>query len=81
VSTLAVTLHEPLPLVGEPGRHPIGDALAQAWRNFVGAVAFGIAASGVVVPLALVAGAVIFVGRRLRRPRKSAAESAAEIAA
>ncbi|HEU4699257.1 MAG TPA: DUF4349 domain-containing protein [Gemmatimonadales bacterium] len=81
LSTLAVTLHEPLPVVGEPGRHPIGEAFRQAWRNLVGSVAFAIAAAGVLVPLALVAGAVIFVGRKLRRARKPVSGPVAEPAA
>ena len=72
MSTLNVTLHEPGPIVGRPGEHPIVDAFRQAWRNFVGFVAWLIAASGVLLPLALLAWLAIFLGRRLnlRRPRR-----------
>jgi len=55
-STLAVTVHERPPLVGDsPAASPIGDAVRQAWRNFVGLVAWLIAASGVLVPLGIIA--------------------------
>ncbi|HEU0051909.1 MAG TPA: DUF4349 domain-containing protein, partial [Longimicrobium sp.] len=39
-STLEVMLHEPGPIVGQPGEHPILDAFRQAWSNFVGFVAW-----------------------------------------
>ena len=54
VSTLVVNLHEPFPIIaGAPGQNPIVDAFRQAWRNFVGFVAWAIAASGILVPLLL----------------------------
>lgn len=55
VSTLTVTLAEPGPVVGEPGSNVIVDALKQAWRNFVGVIASGIAVLGGLVPLAIIA--------------------------
>ena len=52
VSTLVVNLHEPFPIIaGAPGQNPIVDAFRQAWRNFVGFVAWAIAASGILAPL------------------------------
>ena len=68
VSTLSVTVHEPAPLLGQnPGENPILAAVRQAWRNFVGFVAWGIASLGVLVP----AGALVVLGwylyRRIRR--------------
>ena len=51
VSTLVVNLHEPFPIIaGAPGQNPIVDAFRQAWRNFVGFVAWAIAASGIFIP-------------------------------
>jgi hypothetical protein len=64
LSTLSVTVHEPAPVIGEPGSRPILDAFREAWRNFVGFVAWLIAASGVLVPVALIAWGVIFLVRR-----------------
>jgi hypothetical protein len=58
-STLSVTVHEPLPILGQgPGQNPILAAIRQAWRNFIGFIAGGIAALGILIPLA----ALILVG-------------------
>lgn len=55
ISTMMVTLHEPAPVLGtRPGDNPIADAFRDAWRGFVGLVAFAIASLGVVVPLGVV---------------------------
>jgi len=70
LSGLSVTLHEPTPIVGEPGASPIADAFRAAWRNFVALTAGAIAASGVLAPLALLAAGAIFLVRR-SRPRSS----------
>lgn len=52
MSTLAITVHEHAPVLAEaPGQHPIREAAHQAWRNFVGLVAFGVASLGIVLPL------------------------------
>jgi hypothetical protein len=52
VSTLSITVHEPVPILGQsPGRNPIAAAIRQAWRNFVGFIAACIASLGVVIPL------------------------------
>jgi hypothetical protein len=68
VSTLTLTVHEPIPVVdhGSPG--VMADAARQAWRNFIGLVAFVIQALGVAVPLGAVATAAWLVLRRWRRP-------------
>ncbi|HEU4563608.1 MAG TPA: DUF4349 domain-containing protein [Gemmatimonadaceae bacterium] len=73
VSTLAVTVHEPPPLVGRtPGDNPITEAFRAAWRNFVEFIAMSIAALGWLIPLALVVAAAVWLARRLglrgRRP-------------
>lgn len=68
MSTLVVTVHEPLPVLGRP-RSPIGDAFRQAWRNFVGVVAAVIAALGVLVPLGVILLGGFLVGRRVWRSR------------
>lgn len=52
MSSLAITVHEHAPVLAEaPGEHPIREAAHQAWRNFVGLVAFGVASLGIVLPL------------------------------
>ena len=66
MSTLNVTLHEPLPVVGTAGRSVLGEAFAQAWRNFVGFISVLVQSLGVILPLAMIGGLVWFVTRRLR---------------
>lgn len=59
ISTLSVTVHEALPILGQgPGQNPIMAAIRQAWRNFVGFISGGIALLGVLIPL----GVLAFVG-------------------
>lgn len=69
ISTMTVTLHEPPPVLGsQPGQNPIADAFRNAWRNFVGMIAFLISSLGVIVPLVVIAWLVWrFVLRRSRR--------------
>ena len=56
VSVLTVTLREPEALMAtRPGERPIRDAFRQAWGNFVGLLAWLIAAAGVLVPLGVLA--------------------------
>lgn len=67
VSSLVITVHEPGPVVGEQGTGGVlGEAFAQAWRNFIQLAAMGIASLGIVLPLGLVvaAGWVVWVRRR-----------------
>jgi hypothetical protein len=76
LSTLDVTVHERAPiLAGSPAANPIVEALRQAWRNFVGFLAFAIASLGVLIPLAVVAAIVWRVRRRMQaaRPARPAA--------
>jgi hypothetical protein len=67
VSTLTVTLHEPLPLIARP--HPIREAVRRAWEVFIAVVAGVVASLGVVVPLAVGLGGAWVATRRLRRAR------------
>jgi len=68
VSTLSVTIHEPLPILGQsPGQNPIAEAIRRAWRNFVGFIAAGIASLGVLIPLGVLAFAGWIVYKRVRK--------------
>jgi hypothetical protein len=67
ISLLTVTLHEPGPMLSRPGERPIRDAFGRAWRNFVGMIAGLIAASGVLIPLALLGYALWRAFRWMRR--------------
>jgi hypothetical protein len=66
LSTLSVSLHEPMPIVATQGRGPLADAFRAAWRNFVAVLAAAIASLGYVVP-ALAVGWVVVVMTRRRR--------------
>jgi len=64
-STLAVTVHEPMPIVGSyAGSSIIGGAFRTAWRNFVTLTAAMISSLGFLVPLALLVGAAWALARR-----------------
>jgi len=66
-STLSVRLHEPAPVIAGRGTGGvIGEAFRQAWRNFVGAVAIAISASGVLLPLGVIVAGAWFLVRRRR---------------
>jgi hypothetical protein len=68
LSTLSVALHEPPPLVSPtPGRNPLAQAVREAWRNFVGVLAAGIALLGYLVPVLVLGWGVVAGGRRLTR--------------
>jgi hypothetical protein len=68
LSTLSVAIHEPPPLVSPtPGRNPVAQAVREAWRNFVGVLAAGIASLGYLVPLLVLGWGVVVAGRRLTR--------------
>jgi hypothetical protein len=65
-STLTVTVHEPLPLVGaSPGQNVIAEAFREMWRNFVRFVAAFIASLGTLVPVALLLALAVLVWRRM----------------
>jgi hypothetical protein len=68
LSTLSVALHEPPPLVSPTsGRNPLAQAVREAWRNFVGVLAAGIASLGYLVPILVLGWGVVVAGRRLSR--------------
>ncbi|HTA75095.1 MAG TPA: DUF4349 domain-containing protein [Gemmatimonadaceae bacterium] len=72
MSSLDVTVHEHATVLAEaPGEHPIREATRQAWRNFIGFVASGIASLGVLLPLAALIVASGLIARRLLRRRPS----------
>lgn len=68
ISTLTITLHEPNAVIGTPrGERPIRDAFATAWRNFVGLIAWLIAATGLMIPLGIVLYGALRAWRWFRR--------------
>lgn len=71
-STISVTVHEPVPVVGGPGHTVMGDALRQAWRNFVVLASLGVQSLGVVIPLGLLAITGWLVRRRWRVGQRAA---------
>jgi len=69
LSTLTVTIHEPIPIIDHVGTNPITAAARQAWQNFVALIAFAVASLGVVLPLAVIAGGAWWLfGRRRPAP-------------
>ena len=72
VSTLSITVHEPAPILGQnPGDNPVVGALKQAWRNFVGFIAWFISSLGILIPFGVLVGAVWYLVRRFLWKRKS----------
>ena len=67
LSTLSVSLHEPVPIVASRGPGPIAEAFRAAWRNFVGVLAGAIASLGFVAPVLGAGWAVAVLIRRWRR--------------
>jgi Domain of unknown function (DUF4349) len=70
LSTLTISVHEPVPIVGPVGTSVLGEAFAQAWRNFVALVALCIRSLGVVLPLGLIAGLAWLALRRRLHPQR-----------
>src|ERR1051325_3581072 len=68
VSTLTLSIHLPIPVVDEGSPGVMGEAVRDAWRNFIAVVAFLIQALGVIIPLGVLATAGWLVLRRFRRP-------------
>jgi acetolactate synthase regulatory subunit len=65
VSTLAIAVHEPFPIVADrPGSHPIRDAFIQSWRNVITVTSGLIAAVGIFLPLGVLVGGIAFAWRR-----------------
>jgi hypothetical protein len=83
MSTLAITVHELLPIVGQKGSGGvIAESFREAWRNFVSFVAGFIAALGTLVPLLVLLGLVGYgVVRVARRTKRQLPQSAGETAA
>lgn len=68
VSTLSITVHEPVPILGQnPGDNPIIGALKQAWRNFVAFVSWTIASLGVLIPFGALLVGLWYLFRRFRK--------------
>ncbi|HEY7480184.1 MAG TPA: DUF4349 domain-containing protein [Gemmatimonadales bacterium] len=72
LSTLSVSLHEPVPIVASHGPGPIMEAFREAWRNFVGLLAGAIASLGYLVPVLGAGWAVVTWTRRWKRIPKTA---------
>jgi hypothetical protein len=64
LSTLSVSLHEPVPIVASTGQGPIAEAFRAAWRNFVGVLAGAIASLGFVVPVLGAGWAVVVMAKK-----------------
>ena len=75
LSTLAVSLYEPAPLVAShPGRNVLGEAFKTAWRNFIGVLAGAIASLGFVAPVLAFGWGVLVAARKYRkRPAQAGA--------
>jgi hypothetical protein len=70
MSTLTVTVHETMPLAGPSvAPNPLGEAVRQAWRNFLAVVAALIASLGIVLPLGGLGAVAWLVWRRLAASR------------
>jgi hypothetical protein len=69
MSTLTVLVHEDEPILGRAGDNPIVAGFRAAWRNFVLFIAGLIAAMGVIVPVAVIAGAAFVLWRKYWRKR------------
>lgn len=78
VSTLAVTVHEPVPLTAHPGENLLVHATRQAGRNFLLLIAGVIASMGIIVPILLVAWGLFLLWRAWRRRRIRRADVAAD---
>lgn len=63
LSSLQVTLHEPVSVLDQRGPSPIAEAFAEAWRRAVGVLAWCIASLGVIVPLGLFVGGILLLLR------------------
>ena len=66
-STLSVTVHEPVPVVGDAGESVMGEAFRQSWRNFVMLVSVFVQSLGILIPIGVLAFVVWVVVKRTRR--------------
>ncbi|MEO5815903.1 MAG: DUF4349 domain-containing protein [Gemmatimonadaceae bacterium] len=69
VSSLDITLHEPLALIDRPRPGPIVVAIGLAWERTLGVIAWCIASLGVIVPLGVLIGLGVVAYRWLQVPR------------
>jgi hypothetical protein len=69
VSSLDITLHEPLALIDRPRPGPIVVAIGLAWERTLGVIAWCIASLGVIVPLGVLLGLGVLMYRWLQVPR------------
>jgi hypothetical protein len=69
VSSLDITLHEPLALINRPRPGPIVVAIGLAWERTLGVIAWCIASLGVIVPLGVLLGLGVLAYRWLQVPR------------
>ena len=69
MSSLTITLHEPLALIDRPSPGPLVEALALAWQRTLGVIAWCIASLGLIVPVAILIGLGVVVIRRFEWPR------------
>ena len=75
VSTLTLSIHLPIPVVDEGSPGVMGEAVREAWRNFIAVIAFLIQALGVIIPLGVVATVGWVAFRRFRRPPPTTQEA------
>jgi len=68
LSTLTVSLHEPVTVVGIAGPGIMQQAFEQSWENFVWLVALLIRSAGVVIPVGLIALGLWSVSRKRNSP-------------
>ncbi|MEO7456987.1 MAG: DUF4349 domain-containing protein [Gemmatimonadaceae bacterium] len=66
MSTLSITLHEPLGIIDNPRPGPLAEAAGIAWERMVGALAWCVASLGVLVPLLVLVGMGAVVMRAAR---------------
>lgn len=69
LSSLTVTLHEPLSLIDRPRPGPIVEALALAWQRALGVMAWCIASLGLIVPLGVLVALGALLVRRVPRAK------------
>ena len=67
MSTVRITVHEPVPVVGTAGQSVMGAAFRQAWRNFVVLASLLVQSLGIVIPLGVIAFVAWISAKRWRR--------------
>ena len=65
LSSLNVTLHQPLALIDRPSPGPIVEAIALAWERTLGVIAWCIASLGIIVPLGVLVGCGVVFWRKI----------------